>query len=406
MKILHITTIRSGSAGRTATDLKEFFTQKGEEYKIAFSEPDEKPINGDILIGGNIDHKTHAFLSRLFGLQGYFSYFATKRFLKKIKVYHPDIVVLGILHANYLNLPLLFRFLAEEKVAVAMILDDCWLFTGKCTHFTSRKCDKWKTECNHCPARRSDNKSWLFDRSTKMFHDRLKWYNGLSSLTVIAVSDWEKRIADQSPLLTNANIIRIYNWINTDVFRPASEELIQKTKEKYNLSSDIKYVISVSAGWSLNNSRTKDAICLAGILPHGYRLIVVGRVEKGIFPENVICIPHTSDQLELAALYSLSKAYLHLSVEDTFGKVIAEAMACETVPIVFDSTACGEIAGPFGISVTPHNIEAMIKSIPLAEDNVRCMNVRNYALEKYYRPTNINAYGICFNNLLQSGSES
>jgi glycosyltransferase involved in cell wall biosynthesis len=406
MKILHITTVRSGSTGRTATDLKEFYIQKGEEFKIAFSERDEKPINGDILIGDQLDHKIHAFLSRLLGLQGYFSYVATKRFLKKIKAYRPDIVVLGILHANYLNLPLLFSYLAEERIPVVMILHDCWLFTGKCTHFTSRKCDKWKTECNHCPAKRSDNKSWLFDCSAKIFRDRLKWYNSLSSLTVIAVSDWEKLIADQSPLFANANVIRIYNWINTDVFKPATEAQIQKTKEKYNLSSNIKYVISVSAGWSLNNSRTKDAISLAGILPKGYQLIVVGRAENGIFPENVIYITQTSDQLELAALYSLSVAYLHFSVEDTFGKVIAEAMACETVPIVFDSTACKEIAGPFGIAITAHNIEAMIKSIPLAENKGRCKNVRSYALENYCRQTNLNAYGICFNNLLSSNKKA
>lgn len=88
MKILHITTVRSG---RTATDLKALLTRRGEEYKIAFSVPDAKPLNGDIQIGSLLDHKVHAFLSRLFGLQGYFSYY------------------------NYINLPLLFNYIAKEK---------------------------------------------------------------------------------------------------------------------------------------------------------------------------------------------------------------------------------------------------------------------------------------------------
>ena len=402
MKILHITTIRSGSAGRTATDLKEFFTQKGEEYRIAFSETDSKPINGDILIGGKFDHKTHAFLSRLFGLQGYFSYFATKRFLKKVKAFCPDIVVLGILHANYINLPLLFKYLAEECIPVVMILHDCWFFTGKCTHFKARGCVKWKTICNHCPAKKSDNTSWLFDKSIKMFRDRLKWYNNLSSLTVIAVSDWERRIAEQSPLFSNADVIRIYNWIRTDVFKPATEEEILKMKLKYNLQPLIKYVISVSASWSSNMSRTLDAIKLARLLPENYKLIVVGETEKGVFPDNVICIPHTSDQKELAALYSLSSAYLHFSVEDTFGKVIAEAMACETVPIVFGSTACGETASPYGIAVSSHDVKAMSMAIAYIEDVERRHQVRQWALDNYNASLNMNMYWVEFNRKKKS----
>ncbi len=392
MKILHITTIRSGSAGRTATDLQDFFAHRGDEYRIAFSERDTKPLNSDIFIGNELDHKIHAFLSRLLGLQGYFSYFSTKRFLKKVKAFRPDIVVLGILHANFINLPLLFRFLAKERIPVVMILHDCWFFTGKCTHFTERRCNKWKTECNHCPAKNSDNKSWLFDKSTKMFRNRMKWYNSLSSLTVIAVSDWEKRIAEQSPLFANADVVRIYNWIQTDVFKPATEEEVLGMKLKHNLQPLIKYVISVSASWSSRMSRTVDAIKLARLLPENYKLIVVGETEKGIFPENVICIPYTSDQKELAALYSLSSAYLHFSVEDTFGKVIAEAMACGTVPVVFASTACGETSSPYGIAVSPHDVEAIASAILDIEDVERRHKVRQWALDNYYAPLNMNLY--------------
>lgn len=391
MKILHITTIRSGSTGRTATDLKAFLTNEGEEYKIAYSEPDNKPMDGDILIGSRLDHKIHAFLSRLTGLQGYWSWFATRRLLKQVDEYRPDIVQLGNLHANYINLPMLFSYLAKRHVPVVMILHDCWFFTGRCTHFTALECDKWKTKCQHCPALNRDNRSWFFDFSTKMFRDRKKWYSRLSSLTVIAVSEWERKLAAQSPLFSHAEVVRVYNWIDTDTFRPASEEEKQKIREKYSLDASFHYTISVSGGWSATSSKTDDAIHLAQQLPDNYRLIIVGKASDGLFPDNVIHIPFTSDPSELAVLYSISDAYLHFSVEDTFGKVIAEAMACGTVPIVFDSTACAETAGPHGYSVAPHDTDAMLRCL-LNVDRNKADLLRQYTLDNYHKPLNINKY--------------
>ncbi len=392
MRVLHITTVRSGSTGRTATDLRDLLINKGIEYKIAFSEADSNPLGGDILIGNRFDHKLHAFLSRLFGLQGYFSYFATRSFLKKVKAYGPDLVQLGNLHANYINLPLLFRFLAKERIPVVMILHDCWFFTGRCTHFTAKNCYKWREQCYRCPALKTGNVSWFFDFSKKMYNDRRCWYESLPSLTVIAVSDWEKNQAEQSPLFTDAEIVRVYNWIDTDVFSPASASEMEAVRRKYNLASDIKFLISVGAGWESDSDKTKDAISLSELLPEEYKLIIVGRGVEGAYPESVIRIPYTSDQRELVALYSLAQAYIHFSVEDTFGKVIAEAMACGTVPIVFNSTACPETAGKYGIVVPPHDVKAIKEAIPLATDPERRKRVRDYAVDNYKCPDKIEKY--------------
>lgn len=383
MKILEITTVRSGSTGRNALDLKSFITKNGGEYIIAFSEPDTMPLNGDILIGNKLDHKIHAFLSRLFGLQGYFSYISTKRFLRKVKSYKPDVVQLGNLHSNYINLPLLFDFLKEEGIPVVMVLHDCWFFTGKCTHFTSLGCNKWMTQCSKCPSLKNDNISWFFDFTSKIFNDRQSCYSSLDSLYVVAVSDWEKKIAEQSPLFKNANVCRIYNWIDTSVFTPSSEERHNTIRQKYNLNTSYKYLISVGAWWSSSSSKTHDAIRLVSLLPSNVRLIIVGRSEENIFPDSIIRIPYTSDCNELAVLYSLATAYIHFSVEDTFGKVIAEAMSCQVVPIVFDSTACGEIAGNYGIVVPSHNVDDIIDSISLADDIDRRIAVRDYAIRNY-----------------------
>ena len=399
MRILHITTTRTGSTGRTATDLKTFITSLGEEYKIAYSEPDDKPIDGDILIGSRFDHKIHAFLSRVTGLQGYWSHLATWNLLRQVDKYHPDIVQLGNLHANYINLPMLFRYLIKKQIPVVMILHDCWFFTGKCTHFTASECDKWKTYCYHCPVLKRDNVSWFFDYSSKMFRDRQKWYSRLTSHMVIAVSDWEKNLATQSPLFSKADVIRIYNWIDPDTFHPASDEEKMAIRHKYGLDSSRRYIISVSGGWSSGTTKMEDAIAFANQLPNSYHLIMVGKATDIEFPKNIIHVPYTANLSELSILYSLSEAYLHFSVEDTFGKVIAEAMACGTVPIVFDSTACGETAGPYGYTVAPHDISAMVEATLsiLPDDGEK---VRKYALENYQKSLNINKYWKQYKNFL------
>ena len=176
------------------------------------------------------------------------------------------------------------------------------------------------------------------------------------------------------------------------MFKPATKEQIQNAIEKFCLSMESKYVISVSASWTVGHTKTQDAIALSNLLPEGYQLIVVGRTEEGTFPDGVVCIPHTSDQHELSVLYSLSAAYLHFSVEDTFGKVIAEAMSSGTVPIVFDSTACGEVAGPYGFVVAPHDVSAMCMALEKANNPVLREQVRQYALEHYNPQTNIREY--------------
>ena len=398
MKVIHINAVRSGSTGRTAVDLKDYITRNNGQYKIAFSECDSYPLNGDIIIGNKFDHKLHALLSRIFGLQGYFSYFSTKSFLKKVEEFSPDFIVLANLHANYLNLPLLFKYLANHSIPVVMILDDCWFFTAKCTHFTTKKCDKWQSLCVNCSKTNSANKSWLFDRSEKVFKDRKKWYNSIKSLSVVAVSDWELKLAYKSPLFVSANLSRIYNWVDTDIFSATNKHVIN---ERYNIAPNTKYVISVGADWEPSSTKTRDALLFAQLLPDNYKLIIVGRGCHNLKSNNIVSIPYVQNQSELAALYSASNAYIHFSVEDTFGKVIAEAMACETIPFVFNSTACGEIAGPYGVVVEPHDVKAMVNSLNIADDNERRRLAREYALQHYSKLYNLQLYYKLFRDIIK-----
>ena len=218
MKVIQINAVyKIRSTGRIVFELHQFLLKNGIESYVACSDGNDK--DEIYLIGSNFEKKLHALMSRLTGLQGYFSRIGTKRLIKYMDQIKPDIVHLGNLHANYVNLPMLLRYLAQHDIATVITLHDCWFFTGKCMHYTVVRCQKWKDGCNRCPQLRADNKSWIFDRTSKIWKDKKTGIEAIPRLAVIGVSDWITNEARHS-LLGKAKLIRrIYNWIDLDTFQ-------------------------------------------------------------------------------------------------------------------------------------------------------------------------------------------
>lgn len=95
-------------------------------------------------------------------------------------------------------------------------------------------------------------------------------------------------------------------------------------------------------------------------------LIGVTPNQKKCLPENVIAIPAVSDQTVLAQWYSAADVYINFSIEETFGLVVAEAMACGTPAIVMNSTACPEVVdADTGFVVEPLDIDAVQDAIEM-----------------------------------------
>ena len=102
-------------------------------------------------IGGKLNNYTHALRSRLLDQEGFGSVMATKKLLKWMDSYTPDVVWLHNLHGYYINIELLFAYLKiHPEIQVKITLHDCWLMTGHCPHFMRIGCDQWKTRCKDC----------------------------------------------------------------------------------------------------------------------------------------------------------------------------------------------------------------------------------------------------------------
>lgn len=404
MKVLFINTVFGrGSTGRLTKELVEALTPQGFECYAAYGQGDTD-YPGTFRIGTKMENHFHnAFYTRLLGLHGYGTRRGTRRLLMWIDQIEPDIIDLRNLHANYLNYPMLFRYIVEKETPVVFSLFDCFNFTGKCSHFTAQGCYKWQTECHHCPLIHTTAPSLFFDNSRKIFREKKAFYTQIKNMAVVAGSKWQRGEVEKSILAGNGHIVtHIYHWIDHDKFHRATQEEMDAFKRKYGLRADRKYLISVSQGWDKRASRYQDAVRLARVLPEDYRLILVGHRAKGTSIEPpLIHIPYINGTKELSAAYSMAEAYVHLSVEDTFGLVTAEAMCCGTVPVAFNSTACAEVGGPYGVGVEPHDVEGIVKALPRLEELKKdAPKIVRYVRDNYDYQTNTARYAALYRRLL------
>ena len=338
MRVVQINCAASGSTGKIAKAIHYALLAQGDESYIFYGlgRCGEKNM---IRVGNDFDLHLHAVLSRNLGRQGYFSHFATKKLIRQIKSIDPDVIHLHNLHGSYLNLPMFFRFLRTSRAKILITLHDCWLFTGKCPHFTLAACERWKKECGQCPNLLAYPRSKT-DTTKRTLADKKKWLSGFGErMHIITVSHWLCDTAKES-FLKQYSIRTIYNGIDTNIFKPV---LDNKIREKYNLGK--KYIIlGVAYHWD-ERKGLREFLELADQLGDNEKIVLIGLTSEQIagMPDKILGITKTENQQELVEWYSAADVFVNPSKEETFGLVTAEAMACGTPAVVYRSTACAEV---------------------------------------------------------------
>lgn len=364
MKIMQVNAVYGiKSTGRTCSEVEKALVAAGHDCITVYGNGKNDYGEKAILIDKRAEYLFHNIASRITGWEGYFSYFATKRLIRLIKEYKPNVIHLRVLHGHYLNFPLLFNFLKDAGIPVVQHLHDCWSFTGKCGYYSQIGCEKWKTGCSKCPKVKDYPQSLFFDRTKQEYADKKRWYSSITNLTVIGVSDWVANEARKSFLNGCGQIIRIYNWVNQDIFK-VYPDLKEEIRKEYKIPSDKFVIIGVSADWVPGTPRYEDFLKLADKIDNQTIIVMVGKTKEPINHNKIYHIPFVSNTEKLAKLYNCADVYVHASIEDTFGKVIAEALACGLPAIVYNTTGCAEIVDDScGFKVEPRNIDQIIHSI-------------------------------------------
>lgn len=358
------------------------------------------PLRG-LMFGNYFGRKLHALGSRVIGLQGYFSRNATLSLLRAVKKINPDIVHLHNLHSNDINLPILFEYLIQARKKVIVTLHDCWFYTGKCTHYFSINCGKWTSGCGGCPKLLEDNPSWFFDRTSKTLKDKSDWYKKLHSLHVVAVSDWIRIEAERSILKKANTISRIYNWVDTELFKPMPRDI--EFCHRFGIDECSFILLSVATEWS-SKKGIESIIKIAEGLPVGMTYLLIGRLPGGFrMPPRMIHINQLTEIGELAKAYSSANVLINASAEESFGKVTAEAMSSGIPVIGLNATATPEListeTGYLLDSMDDEEVGKRIREIANKGRDFYETKCRERALQEFNKVKIINAYSILYKNI-------
>lgn len=361
MKIIQINAVyATGSTGHIVQDIHETLIKKGHVSYVFWGITNVKDRKDEhfIRVGNTIDHKAHALARRILKNQGWNSRIATFIVCKKIKKIRPDIVHLHNLHSNYINLPMLLKFLGKENIAVLVTLHDCWFLTGYCTHYMDfHNCMGWKKGCEKCPA---VNKVF-YKKVQDMYMKRKQLFNSIRKLAVNGVSQWTTEIVNESLLSSSILTTCVYNWVDTRIFKPSDSK--ERVCRKYGIHMDYKVILGVSQGWN-ERKGLLEFIELSKRCKGKAVVILVGGCENVPNGNEIKKVGFVSNRQELVDLYSAADVYVNPSRMETFGLVTVEALACGTPVIAYNNTGSKElISKECGILIEDGNIKQMCAAV-------------------------------------------
>jgi putative colanic acid biosynthesis glycosyltransferase len=359
MKILQINTIlNSGSTGRIAEAIGRTAMDCGNQSYIAYGRKGQDSASESLAIGKEWDMYKHGIISILFDRHGFSSQKPTEDLIDKIKEIQPDIIGLHNLHGYYLHIGVLFSFLKKANIPVVWTLHDSWPYTGHCTYYQSVLCNKWQTECYHCPKKKYYPSSYFLDQSKRNFLEKKNLYAELKNLYLVTPSEWLANEVKKS-FLKNRPLQVIHNGVDIIVFQP--KEDVPKTLRNI----DKKIILGVASLWDQRKG-LDDFRKLSMLLPNNYQIVLVGLNADQLrnLPPKIIGISRTESVDELSQYYSAAEAFINPTAQDNFPTTNIEALACGTPVITYRTGGSPEaIDENTGRVVDTGDIEGLIEAI-------------------------------------------
>lgn len=355
------TTANTGSTGRIAEQIGLLAQQSGYDARFAYGSTAYNSQLPLIKIGGKANFYAHALETRLLDNHGFSSRAATRKLVKELEQWKPDVVNIHNLHGYYLNINILFDYLKKIQCRIVWTFHDCWAFTGHCSFFEGVNCLKWQKECKACPLSKRYPKSWFIDRSRLNFKQKKEIFNGLDHMTIVVPSNWLANFLPHS-FLNTYEVKVINNGIDLNMFTPRSHGKILDT---YKLA-DKQYILGVADAWN-DRKGLSDFIKLRDELPMDIPIVLVGSLEQQAIqklPEGILAVPRTENIDELAILYSSAAVFVNPTYIDNFPTTNIEALACGTPIVTYFTGGSAEILDETtGIAVTKGDLAALKAAI-------------------------------------------
>lgn len=383
MKILQINSFFSvGGPPRIVNGIYDTLKERGHDCKIAAARESFYVPEDSFRIGSDLGVKKNALLARIFDNEGFSARAATKKLIKQIEEYNPDIIHLHNLHGYYINIEILFDYLKKADKKVFWTLHDCWAFTGHCAHFTVAGCNRWQTKCEKCIQKKTYPASLVFSNAKRNFERKKAAFTGVKDLTIITPSEWLANLVKKS-FLKEYQVKVINNGIDTNVFKPTPSTI----RERHGLE-DKKIVLGVAQNWG-ENKGFGDFMQLSRMLGDEYKIVMVGLTEAQIrlLPDNVLGITRTKNATELAEWYTAADVFANTTYQDTYPTVNLEAQACGTPVITYRTGGSPESVPDENVVATGdvNGLVALINKVCSDSKNAKVYDTEMYDRKKLYQ---------------------
>lgn len=258
-----------------------------------------------------------------------------------------------IVHLHWIN----NRFLDIDELAkihkpIVWTLHDSWPFCGICHYFVD--CKRYQTHCGACPMLGSDKER---DLAYEVFEKKMEAYKDLN-LHIVTPSRWLGDCAKKSALFGNCPMHVIPNCIDTDLFRPLSNDEIVAFAERqenaavrrvFSEATQEKRLCKPFVLYGAMNAATDRRKGFASLLSalqlldkqgFGANFVVFGANEQELpmhFKHiNVTFVGYISDSHVLAALYSIADVMVVPSLTENLSNAIMESLSCGTPVVAFN----------------------------------------------------------------------
>jgi glycosyltransferase involved in cell wall biosynthesis len=381
------TEFNRGGAAQIARTLFQSLNQKNEfECYFAYGRGEKIDDERTIKFAYLPEVYSQGLLTRCFGLQGYGSWFSTKKLEKFIIKEKFDLIHLHNLHGYYLNLDFI-KFLGRLNIPVVWTLHDGWPITGRCAYWFD--CEKWKTGCEKCSDLNRYPKTFI-DSSSFMWKKKKKYFSLEWNPFIVCPSQW---LADRvkKSLLKKYDIVVIPNVVDTEIFKPRNKDNILK---KLGISSNKKVILFAASDLKDERKGTRYFLnTLKYIKTIDLIIITVGEKINFNKYNEINCeikqLGYIKNKTILSEIYNVSDIFCSCSLDEVFGLVVTEALS-SGVPVVGFGVGgiIEQVTEDCGVLVNPKDIKALSKAIEqlLNNDELRTKfseNCRKRAMQNY-----------------------
>lgn len=347
------------STGLIARNLYKSLEHNGYNTVFAYAHGKEdnlKCFTHSYRIGTKLEYRIHKLLALITGLQGYYSVFATLRFLRFLSKNKIDTVFVLNIHEWYINERMLYNYVAKENLALVNIMIDEYPYLGRCSFAID--CMGFHSGCGKCPSLSSYPQTWFFDRSAKIYKMKQKAYAKMKRAVFVA-PEFQVVQSRKSPMMNNIRTVALDESVDLDVYKPKDASAL---KRELGIAED-KIVLMSAAPFSDPRKGCKYFLELANKFETDERFVFVhvGFDVEGVeTPSNFIKVGYVFDQNKYAEYLSMADLLVFLSFADTLSNTCIAALGCGTPLLCFNISGMPYLGDSSVLTlVEPKNVEQL-----------------------------------------------